>query len=77
MVPSKILIDPPSLLSNGSMGLLFSFASLSEVKNIAQQWREIYNQDQPHESLDGLALPVFAERRQKNFVDILKDSTSR
>lgn len=38
------------------------FTSLAEARQIIEQWREEYNRERPHSSLDGLTPMEFAER---------------
>lgn len=40
------------------------FRDLNEVKFITQQWLQIYNQERPHEALNGLTPVLFAKMRQ-------------
>jgi putative transposase len=41
------------------------FGHLHEVRNITREWLAAYNQDRPHESLNGLAPTKFAVMRDK------------
>lgn len=41
------------------------FDSLEEVRAITDQWLHMYNNDRPHESLDGLTPQLFADQRAK------------
>jgi putative transposase len=51
------------------------FHNLNEVKEITAGWLRIYNNDRPHESLDGLAPLSFFEKR-KGFLAIPKQRNS-
>ncbi len=51
------------------------FGSLREVKAITRDWLIMYNQERPHQSLEGLTPVSFAEQREKRLTHKLGNST--
>jgi len=42
---------------------MYIFNSLPEVKHLSKQWLKAYNNERPHESLNGLTPTLFAANR--------------
>ncbi len=43
---------------------MYLFSSLSEVQKLADEWLKRYNNDRPHESLNGLTPELFKRRNK-------------
>jgi len=52
------------------------FSNLAEVKEITREWTKDYNNERPHESLDGLAPINFAKKREEALTRFRQENSS-